>query len=579
MQRAIPLLAALVALLAAAAPAGAADLYGVTTDGHLVRFDSDSPGTLASDRPLTGAWGEVEWQGLATADGEMVLADQYGTLWVVDPADAKVKGTTGGSPPGGRAPDPRAGLTPGRGALYTVTPTEWVRFGPPVFSSRTERGPVSPAGLDLVGTAFDGERQYAIDAAGDQLVRADTPGQFAPVGPLGIDVGDSGALEIVGGRGLLVVGSSLYDLALDTGAAVPRGDLPLAEGRDVRDITLADPPHVIVNPFCCGTEGYEGIDRTWTVRLLKRGDRDQPVTFSYETARGEAPGYPAAEPGIDFEPQRGTVTLPPGEGFHDITIPIVDDDEGEEVESVRLRLTQSFGPQDKDILLFDVGDPQFTSTAVDATEGEGTVQVEVLRPTGHPEGVTEVDVSTTGTATPGADFAPPPARLTFGPGEQRKLVLLALTADDVAEGPETVRLELRAAGITRHVSDRRALTVTIADDPAAVPEQEGTDLRLLRRRIRLRRVLRIPVACYDPCTVRARLRLRVGRGPVVRLRPWLARDRATLQRRGRLRFRLGRRELARLRAAAPERVVLRIAVSDSTGTTLIRLVRVTLRRG
>src|SRR4051794_2194026 len=83
------------ALLAFAAPAHAWApdyLYGITTANppHLVAFESDAPGTLVSDRPITGLSDPVVAFDVSPRDGGLYVVTK-GTpdrFWILDPIGA-----------------------------------------------------------------------------------------------------------------------------------------------------------------------------------------------------------------------------------------------------------------------------------------------------------------------------------------------------------------------------------------------------------------------------------------------------------------------------------------------------------
>ncbi len=569
-------LVAVVAVLAVAAPAHAVDVYGLTSDDHLVRFSTDDPSRLQFDRAFAKydrpAWTQMHattLRGIAWGGGELVAIDEYGSMNPIDPnAPHEPSGAGSGGPRG----DVRGLATgPDQSSLHVVTGERWYRW-PAVSRADGTGGPLSPAGLDLTATAFDGDREYAIDAASDRLLVADAPGVFVPVGPLGVAVTrPSGGFDTFGGRGLLVVGSTLYDVDLRTGAAIAKGTLPLAEGRTVRDLAVVAPAHVITNPYCCGTEGYEGRGVPWVVKLVHRGDPDAPATVTFETVRSTSGDRPAAEPGVDFEPQRGTVTLPPGRSSYDVVIPIIDDDEGEEVEAVTLRLDQGYGPQSKEVLLFDFNDPQFATSAVSAVETTGIVPIEVTRPVSTRPQATTVEVAVEGTATPGVDFVAPPPTLSFAPNDSSKVVPVRLIGDRRRERGETVTLKLNAAGITRQVSARRTATLTIRD------AADRTAPRLLSapRRVRLGRTTALRLRCSEACRATAQLRLSSKRARALGVKTVVSAGRSRLAARPSVRLRLGATALRRLRAEAPERASLRLVLRDAAGNrrAVVRAIR------
>jgi hypothetical protein len=114
---------------------------------------------------------------------------------------------------------------------------------------------------------------------------------------------------------------------------------------------------------------------------------------------------------------------------------------------------------------------QFASDQFSASESAGVATIRVVRSlVGLPPGTTlggGVSVGFVvagGTATSGGvDFTLPAGTVVFGPGEAFKDIVIPLVADGVAEGPETVVVQLQSATGGAFISGITSTTLTIVD--------------------------------------------------------------------------------------------------------------------
>ncbi|MBA3241881.1 MAG: carboxypeptidase regulatory-like domain-containing protein, partial [Acidobacteria bacterium] len=109
---------------------------------------------------------------------------------------------------------------------------------------------------------------------------------------------------------------------------------------------------------------------------------------------------------------------------------------------------------------------QFTTRGASASEGGGTISINVLR-TGSAESPVSVDFATGGgTATPGTDYAATSGTLTFGVNERLKTISVPLFNDALEEPDETIDIALSnpvGGGLGSVVT----ATLTILDDDRA----------------------------------------------------------------------------------------------------------------
>lgn len=105
---------------------------------------------------------------------------------------------------------------------------------------------------------------------------------------------------------------------------------------------------------------------------------------------------------------------------------------------------------------------RFSATAYEVAEADGTATITIHREGGEGE-VSVTYESTTGTATPGADYTAVSGEVTFAEGETSKTFTVPILDDDLDEGDETLGLRLVAAGGDAVLDIPDAATLTIRD--------------------------------------------------------------------------------------------------------------------
>ena len=573
MTRVVLALLAAAAVCADPATAQAADLYALTEDEHVVRFAADAPQTFkADDLPWAAQWNEI--RGITSFEGDLVLLDASGNTH----SDQRSTGFSGDR--GTFMGDSRAGYATGPdGSGHTITSRGWGMIIGSAFGEEHNAtgGAVSPADMQLVGLAFSGSTQYAIDTAGDRLMRGAGDGTFTEVGKLDVAVGERAPFEIAEGTGYVALAGVLRRLDLTNGRTTEIGPVGGGDGRAVLDLAIVEPPHVVLDRW--SSRGYaQEWDGGWTIPLRRVGDPAAPITFSYASIPGDGKNARDATPDADFTPISGTVTLAPGQMSTNLALTIVDDDEPEPLEKLAVRIDQPYGARSGDVFIVDYGDPEFAATETTVLENAGKAVVEVTRVSDRP-GPVAVDLTVAGTATPGLDIWQVPTRVEFGHNEARKLITIPLKKDKLDEPSETVELRLSAPTITRFVSPLRRSTITIAD--ANAPDRSAPRGSVLNRFLRLGRSTTALVRCDEACTATAQLVLDRRRARRLRVPVVLGRGKASRTRAGtsRLRLRIARGTLTRLRRVAPERAKLRLVVTDPAGNRRNVVRVVTLRRG
>lgn len=204
-----------------------------------------------------------------------------------------------------------------------------------------------------------------------------------------------------------------------------------------------------VNISTAGSESTSPC--TAMVRLSRPNDVATQVTFTVDTTADARVGddwHLQTEPVLTFE--AGITEMP-------IVFEIVDDTLDESDESIVLRLSSvsPFGAvgssasfvyhiQDNNTTLTPADTPAVAFTRSDSTcdESVGVVRITVALSEPAPFEA-RVDVVSSGTATPTADYTVSPASLTFLPGEIEKVVELTVVDDTICEqSGETITLSL-----------------------------------------------------------------------------------------------------------------------------------------
>lgn len=171
-----------------------------------------------------------------------------------------------------------------------------------------------------------------------------------------------------------------------------------------------------------------------------------PVTIDYQTFDGSATG------GQDYAAMSGTLTFDPGETDKTIDVPLLDDADFEPVEDFGLQLAHavnaSLGTGNVSVtasatITDDEITPTFSVSDTSVSESAGSVNVTVSLQQAAANTVSVDVVSVAGSATDGADYTGfPVTTLTFDPGDVARSLVLPVLDDVLAEGPETLDIQL-----------------------------------------------------------------------------------------------------------------------------------------
>ena len=215
----------------------------------------------------------------------------------------------------------------------------------------------------------------------------------------------------------------------------------------------------------------------FTIQLWRTSEDD--ITFDYrvdETAtlqsyihsgwRADYLNRPQATAASDFPALDGSVTIPAGERYATVTVPILDDGIVEETETFMIALLDN---SDVDYILqalrVEIIDDDARSLAVEGIEvheSAGTAQFRVTLDGGGGQPVTVQYATADGTAIAPDDYAHTVGELTFSDGATSAFVQVPLVDDEVTEASET--FELRLSNPVGADIGRGTATATIRDD-------------------------------------------------------------------------------------------------------------------
>jgi hypothetical protein len=201
------------------------------------------------------------------------------------------------------------------------------------------------------------------------------------------------------------------------------------------------------------------------LRLVRAGGAGGNVSVEWATTDASARAA-----GGDYTAASGSVTFGAKEMTKDITVQTLADMavEGDETFRVTLQnpVGMTLGTPSAAIVTVQDGQQglQFASAEYTANEATKSVKVTLVR-TGPADGVVTVRYSLSpASAMPGADYVPADGLVTFGNKARLASFMVALTADVLAEGPETVLLTLSDPSAPAELGPQRTATLTILDD-------------------------------------------------------------------------------------------------------------------
>ncbi len=291
----------------------------------------------------------------------------------------------------------------------------------------------------------------------------------------------AGGIEIPAGE-VRLNGATVLDGTLLPGAGVGRKSAVLNWASTVLAVS-ASTAHTL---SIADAETTEGTDASLTFTVTLAPAASDEVTVDYATADG------TATEGDDYTATSGTLTFAPGETTKTVAVPIIDDNEEDDGETLTLTLSNAVGAELSDAEatgtirnMEEAVDSTTTLSIADAEATEGTDASFAFTVTLEPAAADEVTVDwatadgpSPNGAVAGSDYTAGSGTLTFAAGETGKTVTVAVLDDSADEISETVTVTLSnasGAGIedgeaTGTLADNDGptpLTATFTDAPAA----------------------------------------------------------------------------------------------------------------
>jgi len=188
----------------------------------------------------------------------------------------------------------------------------------------------------------------------------------------------------------------------------------------------------------------------------------------------------ATAPG-DYSNSPITVSFASGEVLKTVTIPIVNDTQYEQSETVNLTLSTptggaTLGTQSSSILTILDNDAKpgtlaFSGTSYTVNENSTSVNAITVTRTGGSDGAVSVVVTPSGgSATAGTDYNNAPVTVSFKEGETTKTLTIPIVDDTSAETNETINLTLSSPTGGSTLGSQKTATVTILDDDKSAGE-------------------------------------------------------------------------------------------------------------
>ncbi|HEY5601685.1 MAG TPA: Calx-beta domain-containing protein [Gammaproteobacteria bacterium] len=205
------------------------------------------------------------------------------------------------------------------------------------------------------------------------------------------------------------------------------------------------------------------------VTVVRSGDLSQPATVQFSTTDGTALA------GIDYATVETELTFNPNVTKLEMFIPIIDDSEAEEVESINLQLTNIQGATlgDQDTAVLEIADndeaiPQLDvfifEPAVYGVRESGDLVVVTVKRIGNLAGETTVDFAATGgSAISPRDYELMPGTLVFPDGVDTATITVLINEDRVPDGNVTVEISL-ANPINANLGSPSSALITIEDN-------------------------------------------------------------------------------------------------------------------
>jgi hypothetical protein len=343
--------------------ASAMPAVGITPGAELVRYDTDTPGTILERHAITGLQSGETIKGLdvrpATGQlyalGIVSAANDSGRIYVIDPGTGAAT-QVGTTPFKTNLQSTEYGIdfNPAVDRIRVVNRGEDnVRVYPDTGELVTTDANLTPGDIDAIAydQNNDGTPQttlWGYDSGTDRVVRiggvnggppeaSPNSGMVATPFGAGSGISTTGRAEMdfaPGGNGFMTgqtAGSvySLYTLNMSAGTVTLVGAFPEA----VEDLALLKSSSFAIDDRSVTVTEDAG---NATVTVDRTGNATGTQTIAYSTADGTATG-------ADYTPTSGTLTFGPTETSKTFTIPVANDAADEPSENVALSLSAPTG--------------------------------------------------------------------------------------------------------------------------------------------------------------------------------------------------------------------------------------------
>ncbi len=325
-----------------------ATLVGLTTTGNLVTFDSATPGTIATNVPVTGLQAGETLVGIdyRPSNGQLVGVGSTNRLYLLSPSSgaATQVGTTQFTPALSGSSfgldfnpavdkirvvsntgqnlrlDPTTGLVVGTDTNLTYDAATYdavVGGAAPapqiVAEAYTKNADISTGKTVTTLYAIDSNTDLLSTqgaADGDTTVMNGSPnsGVLFPVGALGFDAGVISGFDIetATDAAYVVTGNKLYTLSLTTGAGTLAGTV--GGGLSLADVTVGPPiAGAGALSFAAATATFPDSRGPLALTVTRSGGASTAATVNYATSDGTGVA------GVDYAPNSGTLSFAPGQ--------------------------------------------------------------------------------------------------------------------------------------------------------------------------------------------------------------------------------------------------------------------------
>jgi hypothetical protein len=266
----------------------------------------------------------------------------------------------------------------------------------------------------------------------------------------------------------LVEGSENFNVALSgtTGAALGS---PSSASVNIND----DEVNTGNLSFSASTYTVSETGGSAVISVVRSGGSSGTVSVDFATSNGSALA------GSDYTTSTGTLTFTNGVTLQTFSVPITNDTNDENDETVNLALSNPQGgggltaPTTAILTIVDddtttPGALALSSAGYDVAEDSGPATITVNR-TGGSSGTVSVNYAVNGSsAISGTDFTPTAATLTFGPGEVTKTFSVPIIDDSLDESDETASIVLSSPTGGATLGSPSTATLTIIDDDTLV---------------------------------------------------------------------------------------------------------------